>query len=284
MTGGLVTLRPHATAHQAALPWRATAMRHVVVVDGDGRLVGVVSRDDLFGLQQVGVGEMSDEIAAAKDLPGAPGAPRRRSGASPIGLMAQGISAELLTHFTSTLNDLLTIRVIELTARRARAAAGADVLDRARLGGAARADLQHRSGQRPSSSRPTRRTPRQVRAALLPVRAGREREARRLRLPALQGRHHGGQPALVPHPRASGGAAFGRLDRRARARRPCSTPPSSSTCGPSTARAALAERLREWLLAAAADRPLFLRFMADNALKCQPPLGTIRDFVFDRSI
>jgi CBS domain-containing protein len=45
----------------------------------------------------------------------------------------------------------------------------------------------------------------------------------------------------------------------------------------------MADRLRQWLLAAVAERPLFLRFMAENALRCQAPLGRIRDFVYDRS-
>jgi CBS domain-containing protein len=45
----------------------------------------------------------------------------------------------------------------------------------------------------------------------------------------------------------------------------------------------LAERLRAWLLPAAADRPLFQRLMAENALRCQPPLGTLRQFVYDGS-
>jgi CBS domain-containing protein len=46
---------------------------------------------------------------------------------------------------------------------------------------------------------------------------------------------------------------------------------------------ALADRLWEWLLPAIADRPLFLTLLAQNALAFRPPLGTIRDFVFDRS-
>jgi signal-transduction protein with cAMP-binding, CBS, and nucleotidyltransferase domain len=45
---------------------------------------------------------------------------------------------------------------------------------------------------------------------------------------------------------------------------------------------ALADSLRGWLLAAAADNALFLRFMAENALRSGPPLGRIRDFVVDR--
>ena len=81
MTGGLLT-SVHATAHQAALLMARNRMGHVVVVDGDGRLAGVVSQDDLFRLQQVGVAEISDEIAAAKDLPPSR-ARRRRSGTWP---------------------------------------------------------------------------------------------------------------------------------------------------------------------------------------------------------
>ena len=48
-------------------------------------------------------------------------------------------------------------------------------------------------------------------------------------------------------------------------------------------RTALVDRLWEWLLAAAAARPLFLTLMAQNALRFRPPLGRIRDFVFDGS-
>jgi CBS domain-containing protein len=46
---------------------------------------------------------------------------------------------------------------------------------------------------------------------------------------------------------------------------------------------ALAERLRDRMLAAVADYPLFLHRMADSALETRPPLGTFRDFVYDGS-
>ena len=45
---------------------------------------------------------------------------------------------------------------------------------------------------------------------------------------------------------------------------------------------ALADGLKRWLLSVAEDNPLFLRFMAANALRSGPPLGRIRDFVVDR--
>jgi CBS domain-containing protein len=86
-----------------------------VVVDGEGRLLGAVSRDDLFGLQRVGVDQVSEQIQAARDLPSLQAAAegiRRLAG----GLLAQGTSPETLIHFITTLDDLLTIRVLETTA------------------------------------------------------------------------------------------------------------------------------------------------------------------------
>ena len=117
MTGGLVTLGPGTTAHQAALTMARLGVGHLVVVDAEGRLLGLVSRDELFGLQRVGLDQVSEAIAAAADLPALQAAAagiRRLADA----LLAQGTSVESVIHFITTLNDLLTIRVIELCADR----------------------------------------------------------------------------------------------------------------------------------------------------------------------
>jgi len=45
----------------------------------------------------------------------------------------------------------------------------------------------------------------------------------------------------------------------------------------------LANDLRVWLLAEVAEASIFLRFMATNALAIEPPLGLIRDFVFEKN-
>ena len=45
----------------------------------------------------------------------------------------------------------------------------------------------------------------------------------------------------------------------------------------------LSETLRDWLIDKARNAQLFLRLMAANALECAPPLGLIRDFVFDNN-
>ena len=114
MTSGLITLPPQATAHQAALTMARNGVRHVVVVDGEGRLVGLVSRDDLFGLQRTGVTRVAEALQRAHDMEGlcAAAAEIRRVA---DGFLAHGVNVETLTHYVSTLNDLLTIRVIELT-------------------------------------------------------------------------------------------------------------------------------------------------------------------------
>ena len=46
---------------------------------------------------------------------------------------------------------------------------------------------------------------------------------------------------------------------------------------------ALAKALRKWLLDLTANAKMFLRFMAENAVKSAPPLGMIRDFVYDNN-
>jgi len=45
----------------------------------------------------------------------------------------------------------------------------------------------------------------------------------------------------------------------------------------------LSHDLREWLLGISGKATLFLRLMSENALQCAPPLGMIRDFVYDNN-
>jgi len=110
----LVSLGGQATAYQAALAMARHRLRHILVVDAAGRLIGVVSQMDLYALQRVGIKEISSEIREAADvdsLKHAAGEIHRLAG----NMLAQGIGAEPLTQFISTLNDILTLRVIELT-------------------------------------------------------------------------------------------------------------------------------------------------------------------------
>ena len=114
MTRDLIMLGPQATAYQAALTMAGHGLRHILVVDEKKHLLGIVSQNDLFSLQRVGAKEISNDIGNAENVEGLILAARdiRQLTNS---MLAQGIGAEQLTYFISTLNDLLTMRLIDLT-------------------------------------------------------------------------------------------------------------------------------------------------------------------------
>lgn len=279
MTSGLITLEPHATAHQAALVMARNGVRHVVVVDPGGCLAGVVSQEELFGLQRVGVRDVAAEIQAARDV-----ASLRRTAASvravAESLMAQGIGAEALTHHLSTLNDLLTIRVIDLTADAFELPPVA--MCWIALGSEGRLEQTFTTDQDNGLVfDPAGDDPERVRAGLLPFARAVNESLDACGFSLCRGGVMAGNPRwcltldewwralsgwiLEPSPEALLNA-FIFFDLR-----------------PIWGKEALAERLRDRLLAAAAERPVFLRNMAATALRCQPPLGTLRDFVVDRA-
>lgn len=114
MTAGLVTLKTSATAHQAATAMARHGIGHIVVTDEQGRLAGLVSQAQLFDLKRPGVPELQREITHCTNLPSLVQCAedtRRLAGH----LLARGLGAEVLSQFVSTLNDLVTTRVIELT-------------------------------------------------------------------------------------------------------------------------------------------------------------------------
>lgn len=116
MTPNPVFLAPSDHAFEAAMLMAQRGFRHILVVDKH-RLVGVVSEKDLFSLQRVGVTRISSNIRAAESLlplQAAAGDIRQLA----HNMLAQGVTAEQLTQIISTLNDLLTSRIIELQLAR----------------------------------------------------------------------------------------------------------------------------------------------------------------------
>ena len=279
MTGGLVTVTPQASAHQAVLTMAHHGVRHLVVVDADGALAGILSQDEIFGMQRAGVDEVSDYIQAARDRAGlkaAAGRIRVLTGA----LLAQGVHAETLTHFISALNDLLTVRVIELTAE------GFDLppvpFCWIALGSEGRLEQTFSTDQDNGLVfEADDADAGQVREGFLPFARAVNEALDACGFPFCTGKVMASNPQWcltaaewkrafsrwieTPDPEAVlNGAIF--FDLR-----------------PIYGKAALAERLWQWLLPAVAARPLFLSHMARNALRFRPPLGKIRDFTFDRS-
>jgi CBS domain-containing protein len=113
MTTAPATISAHATAYDAMLAMATHGIRHLVIVDTEDRMVGVVSERDLFALQRIGLRSIRKVIDSATDMDAlshAAGDVRRLC----LNMLGQGVSAEKLTQFISGLNDRLTRRVIEI--------------------------------------------------------------------------------------------------------------------------------------------------------------------------
>lgn len=112
MTPHPFTLPAGATAQTAALEMSRRGIRHVIVVD-DRRVTGIVSQNDLFGLQRLGQQELADAIARGSSVHDVVrhGADIRRLAAR---MLDQGIAAEQLTGYLAALNDALAQRLLDL--------------------------------------------------------------------------------------------------------------------------------------------------------------------------
>jgi len=279
MTSGLITLRAHATAHHAALTMARNGVGRIVVVDGQGKLVGLLSQADLFSLRRVGVEEVGERLEAAGDLAGLVEAAALIRSLTES-LVAQGVATETLTHLISTLNDLLTIRIIEL-------AAGAHDLPPVAMcwvamGSEGRMEQTCATDQdnailfeAPPSQAPA------VREALLPFARTVNEWLRACGFPLCKGQ------VMASNPRWC--LSLGEWQEAFRGWIAVPTPQAIlDSCiafdlRPIHGSDALVERLREAALAAVKPDSLFLRLHAEAAVESVPPLGRIRDFVFDGS-
>lgn len=114
MAQPVLTLTHQHTAQDAALLMSSRGIRHVPVTR-DGRAVGLVSERDLFALQRLTLKQVSSGLRNAPDVQSL------QAGSSEIrrlarALLGQGVQAQQLTALISHLNDVLTSRLVELTA------------------------------------------------------------------------------------------------------------------------------------------------------------------------
>ncbi|MDD5240965.1 MAG: DUF294 nucleotidyltransferase-like domain-containing protein [Sulfuricella sp.] len=268
------TLPPQAFAYEAALEMAKHGFRHVLVAE-HGKLVGIISEKDLFSLQRVGLHQVSSAIRSAGSVEAL------KQSASDIrqlahNMMAQGVAAEQLTQFISTLNDLLTVQVIELECATSPLCAGFCWIA---LGSEGRFEQTLNTDQDNGIifATPEGMTPDQVREQLLPV-------ARRINealdacgFPLCKGNIMASNPQWClsieewketfanwiyrgDAPMLLNASIF--FDFR-----------------PLFGRKELAQQLRDWLNTTIKDHRLFLKHMAANALHNTPPLGLVRDFV-----
>lgn len=113
MSAPPIALPATATAADAALVMAQSGIRHVMLTDAEGRVVGIVSERDLFELHRLSVRELSSDLGRANDL-----ATLVRCAADiralSHALVAQGVGSGPLTRMISSLNDRLTARALDL--------------------------------------------------------------------------------------------------------------------------------------------------------------------------
>jgi len=273
----LLMLNWRATVYQAALVMARRGVHHVIVVDAAGKLVGVVSQEDIYELQSGGGKAISGAIRSARDLEALIAAAEdiRKLARHTL---AEGGSAEALTQMISTLNDHLTVRLIELTKQEfvlpqvpwAWLAFGSE--------GRYEQTLSTDQDNGIVFAAPAAEAE-AVRQALLPFAAEVNKRLDACGFPLCKGNVMASNPKLCL-------AVEEWHDRFASWLR-SATPQALLDATiyfdfrPLYGEEELAGELTDWLRNNIPGATLFLRFMAENALRVRPPLGVIKDFNFD---
>lgn len=276
MSGNVVSLEEEAPVVDAALAMVRHGIRHVVVTR-DGRLAGVISERDLFGMQRTSLRRIVERVRAAATVPQlAEAAADVRALAR--ALLAQGVGAEQLTQMTCALNDSIAHRVLQL-AQPAEGLPGEwcwlALGSEGRLEQTLATDQDNAlifsaSGDPGSARRRFLAFAQDANAALdacgFPLCKG-EIMARNPKWCLTLEEWRGVFAGWIRHPQPEAllnAAIF--FDFRALA-----------------GEARLAGELRDSVLQAAAGNPAFRRALAETAIRVKPPLGLLRDFAPDAS-
>jgi CBS domain-containing protein len=275
MTPDPFCLSAEAPVFDAAKAMAERRFRHVLVTK-DQRLVGVVSERDLFQLQRLSLGEIAksiDRAADAETLSGAAADVRRMASA----LVAQGVAAEQLTQFVTTMNDAIVARALTLAATKS---APPEVpWCWIGLGSEGRMEQTLATDQ--------------DNAIIFESRAGVPLEETRTAFVAFAAEvnsilNQAGFPFCLGNIMARNPQwclevnewreTFGNWMTAANSQALLNAAIFFDLRG-LHGELSLAHALRQWLAETIKDQPLFLRLMAGNALQVRPPLGVVRDFV-----
>lgn len=275
MTREPATLPAASPLSEAAQLMARKGFRHVLVADG-GRLLGVISERDLFGLQRLSMQGLRKDIGRADNVDALAFAARevRELGTA---MLAQGVAAEQLTQFVSALNDAVTERAIEL-ALRDHDVAGTGFCW-VGLGSEGRNEQTLATDQDNAIIFPAREgeEPQRTRELLLAFADQVNLTLDACGFPLCKGNIMARNPAWC----LSLDEWFDRFDDWIRNSDPEALLNAAiffdlrALFGD----AVLVERLRDFLLSRVKDRPVFLRQMAANALQTRPPLGLLGDIV-----
>lgn len=279
MTGGVVALPGDASPHLARLMLAKHGLRHLVVTDGAGRLAGVLSRSDLYASRFAGSDDLIESIQAARCVGSlAQAAGRVREAAAAMVELGEGGGA--VGEWIAMLNDLVVQAAIDL----AEAEIDIPLVPWCWLAFGSEGRLEQTLATDQDNGLifacGADDDPEALRKGFLPF-------ARRVNelldacgFPLCKGEVMAGNPRWclsLGEWRAcfAGWMRSGTADDLLNATIFFDFRPLAGDWQ-------LAAALQRWLLGLAADTPLFLRFMATNALLGGPPLGVIRDFSVDR--
>ncbi|MBZ0106636.1 MAG: DUF294 nucleotidyltransferase-like domain-containing protein [Sulfuricella denitrificans] len=269
------TLPPNALVHEAALAMAKHGFRHILMVE-NGHLKGLLSEKDLFSLQRVGLRQISSAIRNAERIE------CLQQSALDIrelahNMLAQGVAAEQLTQIISTLNDLLTCRIIELELRENPL--GDIEFCWMALGSEGRIEQTLNTDQDNGLifSVPEGSSSDEVRARLLPFALRINKSLDECGFPLCGGDVMASNPKWC----LSLGEWKDIFDKWIYHGAPMDLLHSTIFFDfrPLFGAEHLAGELREWLSVEASKNSRFLHQLAANALKNRPPLGMVRDFV-----
>lgn len=113
MTGAPLSLAADAPSHRAKVLMAKKGVNHLILTEQDGRWCGLITQADLLGLRAGGSESLIDTINAARDIDAMTIAADRvrQRGAE---LFRTGMGVEALCLWMSGLNDLISMRIIEL--------------------------------------------------------------------------------------------------------------------------------------------------------------------------
>jgi CBS domain-containing protein len=114
MTSDIKTLEASDTVEMAGHLMMQAGIRHLPIVK-DSHVIGLISERDLFSFQRFSVSNISAAIIGARDLKALVRASEHIRQYSK-NLLSQGVTGNRLTSLVSYLNDLLTSRLITITA------------------------------------------------------------------------------------------------------------------------------------------------------------------------
>lgn len=279
MTPGVVQLGVEATAYDAVLLMARRNVRYVTVMDRSGRLAGVVSRGDLYSAQRIASEEVVNAVLSARDLPQLVQAAETVRAFS-VRLVAQGMAAEQTIQWISSLNDLIALHAIDLV--RAQHTLPEVPWCWLAFGSEGRFEQTLATDQDNGiifAAQGAADTA-ALREAFLPFALAVNQALAACGFPLCKGEIMASNPKWCLSAEEWRARFLGWISHA----EPVALLNASIFFDfrPLYGDAGLSDSLRDWLLDHTVGSALFLRLMAANALQSRPPLGLIRDFVFDK--